>query len=140
MNMPRTKVSTKQVKEEQEAHFFLKGMKSSIIFIGTLVISSIYGIISSSSCKCSSFVVTLAFAFSSKILLRKSKIKVLRNFPYWGSCHLKNPQSKSGYEKNQITINTMGFQHQHCENRMNKKKNQVTLFALQHLWYKHLGV
>jgi hypothetical protein len=74
-------------------------MKSSIIFIGTLSISPICGIISSFSCRYSSFVVTLASAFSFQILLHKSKIKVLKNFPYGGLCHLKNPQSKSGYEK-----------------------------------------
>jgi hypothetical protein len=66
--MPRTKVSTKKVKEEQEAHFFLKGTKSSSIFVGTLAISLIYGIISSSSCGCSSFVVTLASAFSPNLV------------------------------------------------------------------------
>jgi hypothetical protein len=79
------------VKQEQEAHFFLKGAKSSIIFVGTLAISSICGIISSSSYKYFSFVVTLASAFSSQILLRKSKIKVLRNFFIWGIVPLKEP-------------------------------------------------
>jgi hypothetical protein len=87
------------VKEEQEAHFFLKGMKSSIVFVETLAISLICGIISSSSYRYSSFVLTLASAFISQILLHKSKIKVLRNFPSGGLCHLKNPQSKSGHEK-----------------------------------------
>jgi hypothetical protein len=117
------------VKEEQEAHLFLKGMKSSIIFVGTLAISSIYDIISSSSCRCSSFVVTLAFTFSSQILLHKSKIKVLRNFPYGGSCYLKNPQSKSGYKKTNYHkyngISSFVFQKQNEQER-----NRVTLFAL----------
>jgi hypothetical protein len=112
------------VKEEQEAHFFLKGTKSSIIFVGTLAISSIYGIISSSSCRCYSFVVTLASAFSSQILLHKSKIKVLRNFPYGGSCYLKNPQSKSGYKKtNYHKYNRI--LDLYCEKRMNKKEIEL---------------
>ena len=80
---------------------------------------------SSSSCRCSSFVVTLASAFISQILLCKSKIKVLRNFPHGGWCHLKNPQSKSGFEKNQIIISIAGFQHLHCKNRMNKKEIEL---------------
>jgi hypothetical protein len=86
-----------------------------------------HGLISSSTCRCSSFVVTLASAsaFSSQILLCKSKIKVLINSPYQGLCPLKYPQYKSLYQKNQITISTMGFQHLHCDNRMNKKEIEL---------------
>jgi hypothetical protein len=103
------------------------GTNFSIILVGTLAISLIYGLISSSSCRCTSFVVALASAsaFSSQILSHKSKIKVLRNSPYQGSCHLEYPQSKSLYQKNQITISTTGFQHLHCDNRMNKREIEL---------------
>jgi hypothetical protein len=110
------------VKEEQQAHFFLKGTKSS---------SSLE-----------------PWPFHQSMASLPPPVGVLHLFLYWPaplaskSCYV-NLKSKSSNifhmgdrnthrtrnlswtTKNQITISIAGFQHLYCENRMNKQEIEL---------------